>query len=297
MNRIDGIIIPCVTPFTAEGDLDEDALAFNYDKWNKTGVNGYMALGSNGEFTALDDDEALRVLKIASRTAAKDKCMIAGIARESVVHTLRFMHRVLDAGVLPDYFSLLTPHYFKKLMTDDALYAYYARVADESPVPVLLYCAPVFSNNVVISPELLQRLADHPNIHGVKDTSTDMMDAYMDAVGGREDFEVFSGSVNTIRHCMDRGGRGGVISVANYFPDECAEYLRLYRAKDPSADACYTALAALAKSTGGRGGVAGVKMCMNLLGYRGGSPRLPVLPVSDTVKAEIEEALRAAGKR
>lgn len=72
-------------------------------------------------------------------------------------------------------------------------------------------------------------LADHPNIHGIKDTSKNMMNAYMDAAGGRDDFEVMSGSMSTVFTCMDRGGKGGVVSASNYFPEQCAEVVRLYR--------------------------------------------------------------------
>ena len=105
------------------------------------------------------------------------------------------------------------------------------------------------------------------------------MNAYMDAAGGRDDFEVMSGSMSTVFTCMDRGGKGGVVSASNYFPEQCAEVVRLYREGGPrKAWAYYTVLQDVIKKTGARGSVAGVKCCMNLMGLKGGLPRKPVLP-------------------
>ena len=115
--------------------------------------------------------------------------------------------------------SVLTPGYFKNLMTDHALIDYYQAIADFSPYPVLIYCAPGFANAVRISPEALRILADHPNIAGIKDTSPDMMSAYMDCVGGRDDFQVLAGSLNNFFLCTLRGGKGGILSAANYFAE------------------------------------------------------------------------------
>lgn len=297
MNKLGGIIIPAVTPFDRDGTLRLDLLRKNYEKWNSTAVQGYMCLGSNGEFRLLDDAESLQVILAASEAADPEKCLIAGIGRESLHHTLSFLHALEDAAPRIDYVSVLMPGYFKALMTDEALIAYFTAIADASPWPVLLYCAPGFTNGVCISPEALKILADHPNLHGIKDTSKDMMDTYMDAVGGRSDFEVLAGSMNTILKCMDRGGKGGVVSASNYFPDECAEVVRLYREKGPDAAREYYAeLKALIARTGGRGSVATVKACMNLLGYSGGSPRSPILAAKEDVVAEIRSALKEAGK-
>jgi 4-hydroxy-2-oxoglutarate aldolase len=175
-------------------------------------------------------------------------------------------------------------------MTDEALIDYFTRIADASSVPILLYCAPPFANEVTISAEAVKVLADHPNIHGIKDTSKNMMNAYMDAVGGRDDFEVMSGSMSTIFACMDRGGKGGVVSASNYFPQECSEVVRLYMEQGRDAAwAYYEGLRDLIAKTGARGSVAGVKCCMNLMGLHGGYPRRPILPIDP----ETEDAYRA----
>ena len=296
MRKPDGIIIPAVTPFDRQGDIDFAALRANYSRWNSTAVRGYMCLGSNGEFRMLDDDEALEVIRASSQAAGEDKCFIAGVGREALAHTLRFLRRVEKERLPIDYLSVLTPHYFKGLMTDEALVDYYTAIADASSLPILLYCAPDFANSVCLSAEAVKALADHPNIHGIKDTSKNMMNSYMDAVGGREDFQVLSGSMSTILTCLDRGGRGGVVSAANYFPDECAKVVALYREQGrEAAQAYYDNLQALIRKTGARGSVSGVKCCMNLLGYSGGLPRRPVLPASPQLEQEMRQALEEAG--
>ena len=296
MKQLGGIIIPAVTPFDQEGKIDFTLLQANYQAWNATEVAGYMCLGSNGEFRMLDDDEAFQVIQVSSQAADKDKCFIAGVGRESLYQTLKFIDRVQNAGLDIDYLSVLTPHYFKGLMTDQALVDYYRQIADSSALPVLLYCAPDFANSVCISAQAVRELADHPNIHGIKDTSKNMMDAYMDAVGGREDFEVLSGSMSTVLHCMDRGGKGGVVSAANYFPSQCAKVVSLYREEGREAAlSYYTQLQAVIKQTGARGSVAGVKCCMNLMGLGGGYPRRPVLPVDPQIREEMHQALVQAG--
>lgn len=294
MKRMEGIIVPCVTPFDEAGNLRLDWLKLNYEKLNGTGVGGYMVLGSNGEFRSLSDDEAFAVIQAASYESSPDKILIAGVGRESLYQTLAFIRRVADAQTKVDYLSVLTPCYFKNLMTDDALIEYYQAIADFSPYPILIYCAPGFANDVRISPEALRILADHPNIAGIKDTSPDMMSAYMDSVGGRDDFQVLAGSLNNFLLCTQRGGKGGILSAANYFPETCVEFYRVIREADQTAaEEFMRRLKEAAKETGGKAGVAGVKAVMNLMGYHGGMPRKPVQTCGKSFMEKVEVYVRS----
>jgi 4-hydroxy-2-oxoglutarate aldolase len=296
MEKIEGIVIPAVTPFGEDGDVRFDLMEKNYSAWNKTDVCGYMCLGSNGEFRMLDDDESFGVIKAAAEFTAPDKKLIIGVGRESLIGTLRFIDRIEAAGIRADYLSVLTPHYFKGLMTDRALVEYFTAIADRSAMPILLYCAPGFANTVCISSAALKELADHPNIHGIKDTSPDMMDEYMAAVGGRNDFMVLAGSINTTLACLDKGGSGGIASAANYLPQECADFVRIYREDGRDKAVEYiAALKAVVKATGGRGSVAGVKCAMNILGLGGGFPRRPILPVDKKTEEEMRQAFIDGG--
>lgn len=293
MKALEGIIIPAVTPFDESGEVRLDYLEKNYERWNRSKVQGCMALGSNGEFRSLSDDEAFGVLKTTSEVIADDKVFIAGIARESLYQTLKFLDRLTKADLKIDYVSVLTPHYFKGLMSDDALVSYFSQIADASAYPVLLYCAPSFANGVCVSPEALKRLADHKNIYGIKDTSKDMMNTYMDTVGGRSDFEVMSGSLGTIMTCMERGGKGGIVSAANYFPNTCGKLCMIAKEEGLEAAKAYHAeLKDVSLKTGGKASVAGVKAVMNLLGYNAGIPRNPVLPCTDAQTQEFAKIIK-----
>ena len=297
MKRLDGIIIPTVTPFDEKGELRLDYLERNYERWNQTQIGGCMALGSNGEFRSLSDDESYDVIKTASEVIRDDKVFIVGVGRESLYQTLKFLERLVHDNIKTDYISVLTPHYFKGKMTDDAIISYYSQIANESPYPVLLYCAPGFANNVCISVEALMCLAEHPNIAGIKDTSSNMMKAYMKAVGGRDDFEVLSGSLGTIMSCFEDGGRGGIVSAANYFPNTCARLCQLVAERKMEEARDYHAhVKTLAAQTGGSAGVSGVKAVMNLMGYEGGIPRNPVLPCTEQQIEEFVQVIRANEK-
>lgn len=288
MRKLEGIIVPSVTPFDVSGALRLDWLKENYKKWNTSLVSGCMALGTNGEFRALSDDESFEVIQTASEAINPDKVFIAGIGRESLYQTVEFVKRLEEARVQIDYVSVLTPCYFKKMMTDDALIDYYTEIANISAYPVLLYCAPNYANGVCISVEALKVLANHRNIVGIKDTSPNMMTAYMNAVGGRDDFEVFAGALGNIRTCIELGGKGGILSSANYIPNTCAEFYRVVK-KDGLEQAWeyLEKIKVFAKETGGLGGVAGVKTAMDIMGYKGGVPRKPVLPC----KIEVENQM------
>ncbi len=278
IKALNGIYIPAVTPFDEKEKLNCNMLEFNIQKWNDTDVSGYMCLGSNGEFRMLDDDESLEVLRTFSRCCSETKGLIAGIGRESLYQTLHFLERIEKEGLDIDYVSVLTPHYFKRAMDDNALITYFEKIADESPYPVLLYCAPGFANGVCISAEALLILADHPNIFGIKDTSPDQMDVYMDTVGGRNDFSVMAGSIGTLYQCFRRGGIAGVLSAANYFPQECARLPKIWLTEGEDAYLEYEkALRKKIRQTGGKNGVSSVKAYMNSLGYRAGRPRSPLM--------------------
>ena len=289
-----GVIIPAVTPFDGSGQIRYDWMEENYRRWNETDVCGIMALGTNGEFRSLDDEESFRVIEAASKWTSPDKVFIAGIGRESLHQTLAFLKRLEEAELRIDYVSVLTPCYFKKSMTAKALIAYFTEIADKSKAPVLLYSAPGYANGVEISPDALAVLARHPNIAGIKDTSKDCMIPYMEETEGIAGFEVIAGSVGNVLTCMKRGGKIGFLSGANYFPATCAKLMELGEKEGTSSEivsAYYDKLAALLKETGGSFSVAGVKETMNLMGFKGGVPRLPVLPCDEAEEACIREGI------
>lgn len=291
--RLDGVFPPVMTPFVG-GKIDFPGLTSNIEKMNVTRMRGYMPLGSNGEFRSLTDDEALSVLKVIIGTKAADKTLMAGTGRESAYATIEFTKRVADLGA--DFASVLTPHYYAKKMTDEALIRFFTEVADESPIPILMYCAPGFAAGVVITPKAVSELARHPNIVGMKDTSKEDIAGYVKAVPSGAEFHVLAGTVTKFLYGLQSGAVGGVLSMANYFPELCCELQDLFNAgKTAEAEKMSARLVSLNEKTTGKHGVAGVKAAMNLLGYAGGEPRVPLLPLKAEELDELRGILKGEG--
>ena len=163
-------------------------------------------------------------------------------------------------------------------------------------VPCLVYNAPQYAGGVGLSPKLIRRCADHPNIVGVKDSSTGNMENILFAVKDKPDFTVVAGSVNNFFAAMTMGGSGGVLSLANSFPEITVELFHLLEEKKyPEAIALNTRLLEINRAIGGAGGVAAVKAAMDMNGLVGGDPRLPLLPLTAEDKEALEAKLKGFG--
>ena len=285
-NKLNGVFIPVVTPFINQ-EIAFDKLSYNISKWNNSNVRGYMVLGTNGEFRSLSDNEAVNIIHQVNLAKTKEKVLIAGVGRESLYLVQKFIERI--SGFDIDYISILPPHYFKKSMTDSVLVDFYTKIAEFSPFPVTLYCAPSYSNGVNISEKVVSEVSAHPNIHGIKDTSSDMMMKYCSVATNRTDFTILSGTLGNFIEGIKNGAKGGVLSAANYMPDQCCKlYEMLIGEKYKEAEKYAEKLFELYNSTSKDYGVAGVKACMDINGYYGGGLRLPLSELNEKLKAELE---------
>lgn len=288
-----GIFPPMMTPFNQDQTVDLGAVKSNVERYNQTDIGGLMPLGSNGEYAYLSDDESCAVIKAVKETLADGKTLMVGTGRESAYHTVEFIKKVVDLGA--QYVSILTPHYYKGKMTDDALYRYYTYIADHSSVPVLIYNAPKFAYDICTSASLIKQLADHPNIVGMKDTSSEDISIYTDATKGKN-FFVLAGSISKYLYGLQCGGIGGVLSAANFLPQECSEILPLYeQGKLEQANELSEKLKALTTACSGKTGIPGSKACMTLMGFVGGYPRLPLLPLTQSQLEQAKTVLSDAG--
>jgi 4-hydroxy-2-oxoglutarate aldolase len=289
--QLSGVFAPITTPFR-DDQVDEEALAFNIEKFNRTGLAGYFALGTNGEFKSLAMEERWRVLELVLRHRAKGKIVMAGCAAESTHESMGLVRRAAELGA--DLASLLMPSFFAKKMTVEVMERYVRRIADSSPLPVVLYNNPAVAAGVAIRAELLRRLAGHPRIIGIKDSSKETFRENLAAAG--PGFSVLAGSAAFFLELLRAGGTGGVLSLANVFPEECA---KLYRAQGAGntqeADRLNAVLVELNSKVSGSFGVAGVKAAMDLAGLRGGAPRHPLLGLASAEIEQIRSALQASG--
>ncbi len=286
-----GVFSPITTTFNPDGSLNLEALKENVLKYARTPLAGYLALGSNGENKSLTWDEKIEVARVIIENKAPEQIVMAGSIFESTAETISFAKEMEKLGA--DYITLLSPCYFKSMMKDEVLIKYFTDVASAVDTPCMLYNAPQFCGGIALSVNVINECAKHPNIVGIKDSSSGNMEKI--ALSAPEGFQVLSGSINTFLSCLLNGGIGGIISLANSTPEVVC---RLY---DYFMDGRYEKAAALNRelikanlSISGKYGVAGVKYAMDKNGYFGGAPRLPLLPISEDGKKAIDACLEAA---
>jgi len=285
-----GIIAPVCTPFDEKGRILFDHLTENMKKYAKTGLRGFLALGSNGENKSLTCSEKEQVLKIIIENKAPHQTVIAGSIFESTGETIDFALCAQEMGA--DYITLLPPSYFISMMKEKVLLKYFTDVASALPIPCTLYKAPQFSGGLDLSLSLIKECIKHPNIVGIKDSSSSGIEKILSV--SPETFSVLSGSANTFFTAMMSGASGGVLSAANYLPDKTVELYEYIKSGDlQSAVKLDRQIVTSNISISGSYGVAGVKNAMDQCSYYGGFPRLPLLPIPPEGEASIQESLKA----
>jgi 4-hydroxy-2-oxoglutarate aldolase len=287
---LDGIFAPITTPFVND-EVAFDRLQQNVQKYSKTPLKGFFVLGSNGESKCCTESEKLQILELVLKEKSPNQVIMAGAGYESTRQTIEFSKKVADLGA--DFISLVTPSYFKKSLTDEVLIGYYRDVAEAVQVPVLIYNAPGFTG-VTVSPRVVEVLSQHPNIAGMKDTSPGNIANYLDV--SAKNFSVLAGTINFLFIGLTLGAKGGVVSLADAFPEPCCDlYTKYVKGDVEGARRLHSTLFRLNQSVSGAGGVAAVKGAMDIAGYHGGPPRLPLAPLTDAQKQKIRAAVAAAG--
>ena len=287
-----GIFPPIPTPFDEGGQVDLGALCANIARWNETGLAGYVALGSNGEAPLLGDDESGAVVKTVREAMTPGMSLIVGAGRESTRQAIAACQTAANAGA--DAVLVITPWYYKRAMTGDALKHHFKAVADASPVPVLLYNMPANSGvNVPIS--AVVELALHPNIVGIKDSAGDIGQLWGLIRSTPGDFAVMVGNTGAFLPGMLLGATGGILALANVAPRETVALYQAARSgRLDEARALNNRLVPVGVAVTGTYGIPGLKAALGMLGYAGGPPRSPLLPASEQAVADIRGILGEA---
>jgi len=289
---IRGVLAPVTTPFAQNGELDRAAFEHNVRAHIQQGLNGIVVTGSTGEAPLLDAHERERLVEWARPHISGDRLLIAGIGAESTRTTLDNAERAAERGV--DAALVVAPHYFGPNMTDAAIRAHYLRVADECPVPVLLYNIPKYMH-FKIPPSIVAELATHQNVVGIKDSSGDreLLNGYLPAQS--EKFTVITGSGQLWKTALEMGARAGILAVSLFAPSLSKAVADAVARRDgAAADALQHRLTPLAKEIVGELGIAGVKAALDCVGLRGGLPRPPLLPLGRAELERVRQLLRDA---
>jgi 4-hydroxy-2-oxoglutarate aldolase len=281
------------TPFTKDGEIEWGAYAENMAAYDRTRLSGLVSLGSNGEFTMLSFEEKVALVAATRKGLSDGKVVIAGTGCESLKETVALTKACADAGA--DAALVVTPNYYKKDMTDAALEKFFSMVADASPIPVMLYNMPG-NSGVNIPSALTIRLSKHPNITGIKDSGGNIVQIAEVLAGTDESFSVFAGSGSFLMATTLLGGVGGTLALANVVPNLCVDLYEASVARDiDKARKLQLDLMALNAAVTAKFGIGGMKSAMEMVGYRGGMPRLPILPATDETKKAIRAILERLG--
>lgn len=280
-----GIFPALTTPFAPDGGVSLEDLKHNIRRYNQTELAGYVVLGSTGESVLLQPGEMEAVLGAVKETAAAGKKLIAGTGAESTLGTIERTKRAAAFGY--EAALVKTPYYYKPAYNPDVLIAHYRRVADESPIPILLYSVPIFTGLALEAPETIS-LAEHPNIIGIKDSSGNIQRISEMIAGAPPQFQVLVGAAATVYPSLTVGARGAILALACPLPEKCVTLFRLFREGQlEQALELQKMLLRASSLIVSKLGIAGIKFTMDQRGYRGGIPRLPLQPLSAEHKSRV----------
>ena len=284
-----GIFPPLITPFENE-ELAIDKLLRNIRKYERRELSGYILFGSNGESVFLTRDEKLEI--VSSVREHTKKTLIVGTGLESIKDTIQLTNESAEKGA--NYALIITPSFFKSEMKHHTFLNYYQRISDSVMIPVIIYNVPKFTN-VNIETETVIELAKHPNIAGLKD-STEVTSRISEiAANVPEGFKLIVGTASVLYPGLSAGAIGGILALANVLPDECIQLYQLTKENNlREALELQNRLIPVNKAVTSKFGVAGLKAAMDLLGYDGGSPRLPLDPLNEAQLIELKVILKKA---
>ena len=284
-----GVFAPLPTPFDDDERLDIVRLRAALKRWVASPLTGFVLLGSNGEAVLMDDDECDRLLDEARALVPRGRPFIAGTGRESTRAAIAASKRAAELGA--DAVLVRTPGFFKSQMTEQAFVRHYTAVADASPVPVLLYNFAA-ATGVNLPPAAVKRLAEHPNIVGMKETGSDLAQIADLVAAAPSTFTVLAGSGSTFFPALCAGVSGGILALAAVLPEPCVRVFELTRARQfDEARALQQQLLPIARLIASVHGVPGFKAALGIVGCDVGRPRSPLAPVSDSALAMLKDAL------
>jgi len=286
--KLSGVLPPIATPFQ-DGKLASDKLKKNFQKWNQTGLSGFLVLGSNGESVFLNEKEKMRMMEVSRDAIPKSKIMMVGTGMEATQETIQFTNQAAKMGA--DCALVVTPCYFKGSMKPQILHDHFISVAESSKIGILLYNVPQFTG-INMEPDLVAKLSEHPNIIGIKDSSGNIGQLSEIVHLSQKGFAVFTGSAPVFFPALCVGAVGGILAVSQVAPETCVNIFNLFKKnKMDEARALQNRMTPLAKTVTTKYGIGGLKMALDLVGCFGGDPRLPLKRPAKEVEEELKGML------
>ncbi|HSG71038.1 MAG TPA: dihydrodipicolinate synthase family protein [Planctomycetaceae bacterium] len=286
------VVAPTPTPFDSSDAVDFPALEQNIDRWRTTPLSGFVLNSENGEEAFLSEAEKLEIIRTVNRAREGEKFIVAGIDNPSVTESLRLADEYVEAGA--ELLRIRIPRLTRNVKE------YFEQVIPRAAAPVVIIhqMAPGTFLGSGASPgasaELIGELVSLDNTFGYIMSDNLRFEARVRLfVPADKQFWTANGSV--LLTGAAAGANGGCLMLANVFPHECREIIRLVGEKKlAAAQEIQTRLVETDWQILSRG-AAGVKAALNMLGYETGSPRSPMTACDERAKEQIREAMRTAG--
>ncbi len=289
--RLQGIFPPVTTPFDHAGEIYVSKVQHNVEKWNRTSLSGYVVMGSTGESVMLTPEEKVAMWELVAKHAAPGKILIAGTGCESVRETVSLTNRAAEMGYKAA--MVRTPHYYKNLINRaEAQALYYRSVADQARIPLIIYNWPQ-ATGVDIPVEAVVAISEHPNVIAIKESSGNLEKVMQLLREVKHGFQVLVGSAPTLWPSLLMGASGAILAYANSAPYSVIAIWEAYRQREEAAGLDWqNRIGRAAALVTTKYGVPGLKYAMDLNGYYGGPPRLPLCVPTAEAKREISEAFK-----
>lgn len=285
---LSGIYPPIATPFTAGEDVDYGRLEENLLKYAQVPFKGLVVQGSNGEYPFLSDEERVEVVRAVRQSLPQNKLLMAGSGCESTRATVTLTQKMASAGA--DCVLVVTPCFYKGKMDSRALIHHFTQVADQSPVPVVLYSVPA-NTGLELPLEAVLSLAQHPNIVGLKDSGGDITRIALVAHRtSSQRFQVLAGSAGFLMAAYRVGAVGGVCALANVLgPQVCELHQLCVSGRWDEATVLQQRLIEPNTAVTRGLGVPGLKAAMEWFGFHGGSCRSPLQPLTEAQTQQLRK--------
>ncbi|KAK5079422.1 hypothetical protein LTR64_002153 [Lithohypha guttulata] len=298
-----GVYVPAITFFDSKDRICPAEQKRYYEYLSKTGLNGLVILGTNAETFLLTRDERKQLLQLARSTVGPGYPIIAGVGGHSTAQVLEYINDAYEAGA--DYALVLPCAYFGKQTTPEVVKVFFSQVADESPIPVIVYNFPAVCNGLDLDSEIITEIAQHPKVVGVKLTCGSVAKiARLAATFDVERFAVFGGQSDFLVGGLAVGSAGCIAAFGNIFPHLVVKIYNLYARGDVEEAKRLQKIAALAESPTKAGiantkyaaaeftaSKAGIKNAVELL-----KPRRPYFEPNEAAKKKIRETMVLANE-
>ena len=286
--KVYGIIAAMVTSMNEDESLNEEEIRHQVNRQIAAGVDAVFCLGTNGEFYIQSEEEKLRVIKLVVDEVAGRVPVYAGTGCPGTKATIDLSLKAKALGV--DVLSIISPYF--AAISQKEIYDHYKAIAEAVDLPIVMYNMPARTGNN-IAPETAAKLAEIPNIAGIKDSSGnwDNLKGYIEATRGMN-FSVLSGNDSLILPCLKEGGHGGITAVANIYPKTMVSIYQKFKAGDlEGAEKAQNSIAPIRACFKFGNPNTVTKKATNLTGNPVGPCRAPFSYLSDEAVEVIKQTL------